>query len=116
VKDLAQDKPLDPVQRARAMALTETTKSVLSQVRETKPELDQEAAAAAAAADDLVTVALGPEPTPAVTATSEPTATAEPTADPTATEEPAAETPDPEATSTQQPSEAETPASGTVTP
>jgi hypothetical protein len=108
VSDLAQDKPLDPVQKARAIALTDSTKTVLTQVRESKPELNEETAAAAAAADDLVTVALGPEPTPTATATTEPTAAA----DPTATEEPATETPESEETVTPEPSETESPGTG----
>lgn len=114
---LALEKPLDPAQKARAIAFTESTKTVLTQIRETKPEFNEQAAAAAAAVDDFVTTALGPEPTPIATATAEPTATPEPTATqetPAATATATAETPTPEATATAEPtSESETPATGT---
>ncbi len=111
--DLALEKPLDPAQKARAIAFTESTKTVLTQIRESKPELNEQADAAAAAVDDFVTTALGPEPTPIATATPEPTATAEPTATTeTATLEPtvATETPTPAPVETPTPpSEAGTP-------
>lgn len=123
-RELAEQKPLDPVQKARVKAVSETTKTVLIQVRESKPELQEEAAAAAAAVDDVVTIALGPEPTPVATATTEPTATVDPTTEPTATETPTEEpsetptpgheTPEP-ASPTARPTEAESPAGGSQT-
>ncbi len=124
IRELAQDKPLDPVQKARVKAFSESSKTVLSQVRENRPELDEEAAAVAAAVDDAVTTALGPEPTP--TATAEPTETAEPTAEPSETpspteepsetpEPPATETPEPSETATEEPGESPTAPSGPAT-
>lgn len=123
-RELAEQKPLDPVQKARVKAVSETTRTVLIQVRETKPELQEEAAAAAAAVDEVVTTALGPEPTPVATATTEPTVTVEPTAEPTANETPTSEpsetptagtqTPEPE-TPTARPTETESPAAGSQT-
>ena len=123
ILELAQDKPLDPVQKARVKAFNETSKTILTQVRETKPELDEEAAAVAAAVDDAVTTALGPEPTPTATATAEPTAepteTPSPAAEPSATaavETPVATTtPEPSATATEAPTGTETAAAGPAT-
>lgn len=123
LQDEIKSKPLDPVQKARVKSVTDDTKTVLTQVRETKPELDEEAAAAAAAVDDVVTTALGPEPTPTATATAEPSPTVEPTAEPSATvtetpsETPTAGTPEPSETA-QPPSEETTPTAeaGTVSP
>lgn len=125
ILELAQDKPLDPVQKARVKAFNETSKTILTQVRESKPELDEEAAAVAAAVDDAVTTALGPEPTPTATATAtpEPTETAEPTAEPTGTPSataepsatPGAETPEPSATATETPGETATAPAGPAT-
>lgn len=120
ILELAQDKPLDPVQKARVKAFSETSKTILTQVRETKPELDEEAAAVAAAVDDAVTTALGPEPTPTATAASAPTATAEPTTEPVETPSPTAEptepletptagTPQPSETATETPGESPSP-------
>ncbi len=112
IADLARQQPLDDFQQARVKAIADTSKTVLSDVRAVKPDLDPSVKAASAAVDDAVTTALSPIPTAAATAspTASPTATAtktgtaKATASPSATNSPTStSTPEPTATSTSTP-------------
>lgn len=95
IADLARQQPLDDFQQARVKAIADTSKTVLSDVRAVKPNLDPSVKAASAAVDDAVTTALSPIAT--VSSTASPTATASPTKSGTAT---ATATASPSATAT----------------
>ena len=85
IADLARQQPLDDFQQARVRAIGDTSKTVLSDVRATKPALDPSVNAASAAVNDAVTTALGPLPTAAASASPSPTAAPSGTPSATAT-------------------------------
>ena len=126
IADLARQQPVDDFQQARVKAIADTSKTVLSDVRAEKPNLDPSVNAASAAVDDAVTTALSPIATTAATAspstspsatgtttkTATATASKSATATTSTTPEPTAttsSTPEPTATASPSPAETATP-------
>ncbi len=114
LKETAQQKDLDEMQRARLEGIGRQGKSVVADITQKQPTIPQETVDATAAAfDDVATLAAaGPReiPTPAATATGTASTTASPAASATAST-----TPEPTASSTAQPTASTTPAE-TATP